>query len=557
MKTVSFKIKIVCIFLLSMFFLIAVRLFWVQIVKYGFYSQEVSKESKRIIKSQPLRGNIYDRNMMPLATSMTAGSCYIDTKKANGLDINLFSKCVNMPPAEIRSKLNKNKNTVLIKRKLLPDEVLKIKSKNFPGVYFTDEQLRYYPENSLASYVVGVTGMDNKGLSGIEYLFDGFLAGKSQKYTVIKDGKGREINLDNNLKDDSRYVVLTIDNHLQYIADAVIKKAYNTKSPKSITCIIQNPSTGEILAMSSYPAFDPNKKIDSEKLKNPAVSDAFEPGSVFKIVPVSAALETHPQIRSEKFFCENGSYKIARNVTIHDHEKYGLLTFEEILAYSSNIGFAKLSKIIGDQDLWQYARYYGYGMKTGIELAGEESGSLNPPAKWSGVSCQMMSFGQGLSATALQIVNSFSAVANGGILMEPKIVKSVIYNDKEIQKLEPVRIRRVVSADTAASIRKMLEAVVDYGTGTQAKIDGVKIAGKTGTAQKYDKHLRRYSDSKYVSLFAGFFPSEKPEITVLVVVDEPRGDYWAASVAVPIFRDISTGIIEYMNIGAQNKLAKK
>ncbi|MFH0948708.1 MAG: penicillin-binding protein 2 [Elusimicrobiota bacterium] len=557
MRIIKYKIIFICFFIVLIFFIIGSRLFWVQIVNYTFFSQKVSEQSKRIKKSQTLRGNIYDRNMMTLATSMAAESCYIETKKAKDLDIELFSKCTGMSPSDIRSKLNNNKISVLIKRKLFPDEVLKIKSKNFPGVYFEKEQLRFYPENSIASYVVGVVGTDNKGLSGIEYLFDDFLTGLSKKYVAIKDGKGREIVIGNDSEDDIRYVVLTIDTRLQHIAESILKKAYETDSAKSLTCIIQNPHTGEILVMASYPSYDPNKKIDQKMLKNIFISDAYEPGSVFKIVPAAAALEKHPGVLSEKFFCENGSYKLAKDIIIHDHEKYGLLSFQEMFAYSSNIGFAKLSRIIGKQDLWQYARSFGFGMNTGIELTGENSGRLEPVSKWSGVSCEMISFGQELSANALQIINSFSIVANGGILMEPKIIKSVFCNNKEIQTFEPVKIRKVISPATADSIRKMMESVVEYGTGVQAKIDGIGIAGKTGTAQKYDKYLKKYSDSKYVSLFAGFFPSEKPEVTVLVVVDEPKGDYWASSVAAPIFRKVSSGMLEYLNIRQKNKLAIK
>ena len=538
MRIIKYKIIFICLFIFFMFFIIGSRLFWVQIINYTFFAKEVSKQSKRVKKSQTLRGNIYDRNMMTLATSMSVESCYIETKKAKDLDVELFSKYTGMLPADIRSKLKQNKNSVLIRWKLLPDEVLKIKSKNFPGVYFEKEQLRFYPENSLASHVVGVVGMDNKGLSGIEYLFNDFLTGLSKKYVAMKDGKGREIILDNDSEDENRYVVLTIDTRLQHIAETVLKKAYKTTNAKSLTCIIQNPYTGEILAMAVYPSFDSNKKIDPKMLKNPAISDAFEPGSVFKIITAAAALEKHPEVLRENFFCENGSYKLAKDIVIHDHEKYGLLSFKEMLAYSSNIGFAKLGRIIGKQDLWQYARSFGFGMNTGIELTGETSGRLEPPSKWSGVSCEIISFGQELSANALQIINSFSTVANGGILMEPKIIKSVFCNNGEIQIFEPVKIRRVISPETADNIRKMLEAVVEYGTGAQAGIVGVKVAGKTGTAQKYDKQLKRYSDSKYVSLFAGFFPSKKPEVTILVIVDEPKGDYWASSIAAPIFKNI-------------------
>ncbi|MFH1540282.1 MAG: penicillin-binding protein 2 [Elusimicrobiota bacterium] len=557
MKIIKSKIVLVCFFIFFTFFIIGLRLFWIQIVNHTFFVQKASRQSKKIKKSQTLRGNIYDRNMIPLATTMVVESCYIEIKKAKGLDIELFSKYINLSPKDIQSKLNQNKISVLIKRKLLLDEVSKIKSKNFPGVYFEKEQLRFYPENSLTGCAVGIVDVDNKGLSGIEYQFNDFLTGLTKKHIVIKDGKGREISLDNDLQDDVRYIVLTIDARLQYIAESVLKEAYKTTYAKSLTCIIQNPYTGEILAMTTYPSFNPNKKNNQKILKNIAISDAFEPGSVFKIVSAAAALEKHPEVINEKFFCENGSYKLASDVVINDHEKYGLLSFQEIFIYSSNIGFVKLSKIIGKQDLWQYARSFGFGITTGIELAGENPGRLNSPNKWSSISCSVISFGQELSANCIQIVNLFSTIANGGTLMEPKIVKSIFCNNEEIQTLEPIKIRKVISPVTANSVRKIMESVVEYGTGVQTKIDGIKIAGKTGTAQKYDKDLKRYSSSKYVSLFGGFFPSEKPKVTILIVVDEPKSNYWASIIAVPIFKKISLGTLEYLNICQTNKSVQK
>ncbi|MEW6556978.1 MAG: penicillin-binding protein 2 [Elusimicrobiota bacterium] len=561
MKAIRNRIVIIFLGILVVFITIGFRLFQIQIVNNNFFSKEVAKQSKKIKKTYPLRGNIYDRRMTVLATSMPVESCYIeiDKSKKEKIDADFILEYCGMSVPEFLSKIqqkNGNKKSVLVKRKLLPEEVFKIKSKNLPGVYFEKEELRFYPENSLANYVVGIAGMDNNGLSGIEYQFNSFLTGESNRYVVQKDGKGREILLDNNrIADENRgYVVLTIDSRFQYVAESILKKAQQTNSAKSLTCIIQNPYTGEILAMATIPAYDPNKKILPKMLKNPAINDAFEPGSVFKIVTTAAAIEKHPEVIKEQFFCENGSYKIAKDVTIHDHEKYGLLSFEEIFAYSSNIGFAKLSREIGKYNLWQYARAFGFGTNTGIELPGETEGRLISPGKWSGVSCEMISFGQEISATALQIVNAYSAIANGGILLEPKIVTSVVKNNKKIQFLEPVKIRRVISPQTASTLKKMLEAVVDYGTGTNARISNLKVAGKTGTAQKYDKQLKKYSHSKYVSLFAGFLPSDVPKVTILVVVDEPKSDYWASSVAAPIFRQIAVGILQYLGIQPEKKL---
>lgn len=557
MKFTNFRITTVFVSICLVFLIIGFRLFQIQILNYNLFARKVFKQSKKVKKYQSLRGNIYDRHKRLLATSMMAESCYVEIKKAKGfMDVDSFAECIGMLPSDILARLNRNKNSVLIKRKLLPEEVLKIKSKNFPGVYFEKEQLRFYPENSLAGYVVGIAGTDNNGLSGIEYLFDNFLAGKSAKYIVTKDGKGREIVFDK-LDDETRSVVLTIDNRIQHAVEQELKRAHANNSARILTCIIQNPGTGEILAMASYPSYDPNKKIDSRMLKNPAISDAFEPGSVFKIVTVAASLEKHPDIINNNFFCENGSFKLAKDVTIHDHEKHGNLSFEEIFTYSSNIGFAKLARICGKQDLWRYARSFGFGMTTGIELIGETNGRLMTPNKWSGVSCEMISFGQEVSATPLQIINAFSAIANGGVLMEPKIVKSVFCNNKPTSVGEPVKIRRVISGKTADTIKNMLEAAVDYGTGKKARINGIRIAGKTGTAQKYDRKLKKYSDTKYVSLFVGFLPVDNPKITILVVINEPKGDYWASSVAAPVFRKIAANILAYLNISPANEIVMK
>src|SRR3989339_330151 len=377
MKIIRFRIITTFVFIFLGFIIISFRLFQIQIVNYSFFSKKVSEQSKRVKRYQDLRGNIYDRNMRPLATSMYVDSCYLETRKAKGnIDVASFSKCLDIPASEIISKINQDNNIVLIKRKLLPEDVLKIKSKNFPGVYFEREQLRYYPENSLANHVIGFVGTDNTGLSGVEYLFNDFLTGKSKKYVITKDGKGREITFNDKLDEETRSIELTIDNRIQHIVERELRKAYSDNSPRVLTTIVQNPQTGEILAMASYPSFDPNEKIDPKMLKNPAISEAYEPGSVFKIVAAAAALEKYPTILNERFFCENGSFKLAKDVTIHDHEKYGILTFEQMLAYSSNIGFAKLAHRIGKNDLWQYSRSFGFGTPTGIELTGEINGRL-------------------------------------------------------------------------------------------------------------------------------------------------------------------------------------
>jgi len=569
MKNFKTKINFISLFVLMCFCSIGVKLFQVQIIRHEFFSRLVSLKVDRVKKSQAMRGIIFDSNKRPLATAMAVESCYAEPKKAkNNINIDSLAKCLDMPADSVAAKISENKKSVLLKKYLYPDDVEKIKTARIPrkklnllqsGIYFEKKQLRRYPEGSLANYVVGIVGADNNGQAGVECTFDKFLTGNSTKYITSIDGKGRET-VTSKMSEEERAVVLTIDSSIQYVVEREIKKAYQDTNANLVTCIVQNPQTGEILAMASYPSFNPNveHKRNPKMFKNPAIGNSYEPGSVYKIVAAATALENNPDVYKEKFYCEQGEYRLSNDVTIHDSEhKYGSLSFEEILAYSSNIGFAKLSKSIGARKLWQYSRAFGFGSKSGIELPGEESGLLKPPEKWSGISTEMISFGQEISVTPLQIVNSYSVIANGGFLMEPRIVKSLLCNGIEQKVYEPVVIRRVISQHTVSKLTEMLEAVVNYGTGDNAKLSGIRVAGKTGTAQKYDSELRRYSAKKYVSSFVGFFPAENPKATVIVLVDEPKGEYYAASVAAPVFKRIAGSILEYLNVHPVTEIASK
>jgi len=569
MKKFKIKVNFISFIILAGFIAIGIRLFQVQIVQHRPYTTDVKNKVDRIVKIQLPRGSILDCKNQPLATSMAIQLCYIEPGKAEKY-INKYAlaKCTKLPVDYINSKFNYRNKHVLLKENILQEEIDKIKTtalmdpkKNSSesGIFFEKGQSRSYPQNALANYVVGTVGSENKGQSGIELLFDSFLTGKLITYTTTIDRKGRAITAPN-IPEEKKSVILTIDSKIQHAVEKEIEKAYLDTKPNLVTCIVQNPQTGEILAMATYPSFDSNikHKRDQKMFKNPAIANTYEPGSVYKIVAAAAALENNPEVYNDKFYCELGKYRLSKDVTIHDAiHQYGLLSFEEIFAYSSNIGFSKLSKKIGSHKLWQYSRLFSFGEKTGIDLPAEEKGTLKPPEKWSGITCQMMSFGQEVSVTPLQIVNAYSAIANGGFLMEPLIVKSMVCNGKEQKVYEPCVIRRVMSQHTVSKMTEMLEAVVNYGTGDRAKIPGIQIAGKTGTAQKYDRKQRHYSEKKYVSSFAGFFPADNPKATVLVMIDEPTGDYWASSVAAPVFKRIASDIIEYLNIQPVTKVASK
>ena len=569
MKKFNIKTNLISFFVLAGFTAIGIRLFQVQIFQHNYYTTVVNNKVDRVVKIQLPRGGILDCKNQTLATTIATESCYIEPVKAKKyLNIGALAKCTNLPVDYIFSKFKYRNKHVLLKENILQEEVDKIKTtalmnpkkkSNESGIFFEKRQLRIYPQKALASYVVGAVGADNKGQSGIELLFDGFLTGKLIAYTTTIDKKGRAITAPN-IPEEEKAIILTIDSKIQYAVEKEIEKAYLDTKPNLITCIVQNPQTGEILAMATYPSFDLNlkHKRDQKMFRNPAIANTYEPGSVYKIVAAAAALENNPEVYNDKFYCELGKYRLSKDVIIHDAiHQYGLLSFEEIFAYSSNIGFAKLAKKIGSRRLWQYSRLFSFGEKTGIALPAEEKGTLNPPTKWSGITCQMMSFGQEVSVTPLQIVNAYSAIANGGFLMEPLIVKSKVCNGKEQKVYEPCVIRRVMSQRTVSKMIQMLEAAVNYGTGDKAKIAGIRIAGKTGTAQKYDRKLKHYSEKKYVSSFVGFFPADNPKATVLILIDEPTGDYWASSVAAPVFKRIASDILEYLNIQPVTEIASK
>lgn len=561
MKYFKTRIITISIFCLIGFFIIGIRLFYIQILKYNYYSEIVSNKTNRYRQFSPLRGTIYDRNLQPLAYSIKVFDCSIEPPRAKGkLKVAAFSKVIGVPASELQKIINSGRRSVHIKSDVYQDVYNKCIAAGFnssTGVFFRHNQKRCYSQGAFAGHLLGIVSRVGKGQSGVEYFWDKHLAGKTIKYRTKIDALGREI-VPNNFKSGSKDIVLTIDSRVQHVVESVLKSAYPGIKAKRIMGVVQDPQTGEILAMAVYPSPNPNKNGDrTDLLKNPIISDALEPGSVLKIVPAATALELQPDVFKKSFYCERGKFQLAGNVTIHDHEKYGWLSFKEMFAYSSNIGFAKLAdEYIPSATLWQFIRNFGFCAKTGINLPGEATGSIKPVASWSGISREMISFGQEISVSPLQIINAYSAIANGGRLLEPRVVKSVISpNGKSTKKFKPVEIRRVISQNTSDKLVEMMEMVVTEGTGQRAAIEGVRIAGKTGTAQKFDLELGRYSKEKYVASFGGFLPADSPKLSILIMVDEPSGDYWASSVAVPIFRDIAARLMVYFNIRSATEIA--
>ncbi|NIM03224.1 hypothetical protein GTN66_03620 [bacterium] len=551
------KTRIISSMLIVIFTLIVleIRLYYIQIVNHHRYRKMADKQSFSVRQADFKRGTIYDRNGNELAIEFEVSSVYaipslISHRKETAKKL---APLLNMSEKAIRKKLHSSNSFVWLKRKIDTEIAEKIDRLHLKGIKFINEGKRFYPENELASQVIGLAGLDNQGLSGIENSFDPTLRRKTKKTVRRKDGFGREV-----IAADSAYqpevsgcgVVTTIDRVIQYIAEVELKKAYNETKAKLATIIVQDSKTGEILALANFPSFNGNSpsREKYKYLKNPAISSIFEPGSTFKPIVAAALLEENIVALEDRFYCEEGVY-LFNGLPIRDHESEDWLTFIQVLEKSSNIGMAKAGQLLGKDKLYEYARDFGFGNFTGIRLPGETPGILKKPKDWSEISLSRLSFGQGIGVTAIQLISAFSSLANGGVLMEPMIVKRIVNpSGKAVKEFRPCPVRRVISYKTAKTLTSILCRIVEHGTGREARIMGYKVAGKTGTAQKFDAATGKYSDTNHIASFIGYLPAEQPKVTILVILDEPQGFYWGGSVAAPVFARVGLRIMRHLGI---------
>lgn len=544
---------IIVFFALALSFIaVGMKLFYLQVWSHDELDRQVNKLTHREKPEMSCRGMILDTNGKILAMSVRSYNMFVDPKRVEDLAaLKSELKKENITLPENFRGLAAKTSFVPLKENLNIEQMQEIESMKLAGVGFIQGLQRNYPEGKMACHVLGVVGKDGKGLEGVELLYNDYLTGKKIRSLKYRDGRGREladkfIDVDNFRGAD---VYLTIDRNLQFIAEQEIEKVWLESKAKKAVVIIQDPNTGELLAVASRPAFDPaNYAAMSNCLKNPAVCDILEPGSTFKLVTAAAALEEKAVNTTETIWCEDGKYTIF-NHTISDHEKRGFLNLSGILAYSSNIGMAKVGQRLGKEKLFGYIRHFGFASPTGVDLPGEARGLLRPPEKWSGLSLPVISFGQEVGTTAIQVINAYSSIINGGYLLEPKIVKCVKNpQGQAIYTSERSVIRKVVTPETAETLKGMLVNVVEKGTGQLAKVQGYSVGGKTGTAQKRDSATGKYSATKYVASFCGAIPMSNPRLTILVILDEPQGDYWAASRAAPIFSKIASRAVRYLQI---------
>jgi len=530
------------------------RLGWLQVVRAADLAALAEKQYSRTVVLQAQRGPIVDRQGAPLATSSPAESLFAEPRAIDhpARVAARLAPLIGVPDRELRGSLTSGKSFVWLRRRLPPATAAAVRALREPGLGFVPEPLRLYPNRELAAHVVGFEGVDG-GLEGIEHALDDVLTGTAGKAVVGRDALGREVVSEAVLQEPApgHGVMLTIDRTIQYLAERELDAAFRRTRARAAMAVVMEPRTGDVLALAVRPTFNPNAFLDvpsREHWRNRAVTDPFEPGSTFKIILAAAALEEGVVRPDDRIWAENGRITIART-TIRDWKKYGWLSFGEVLQNSSNVGSIKVGLALGRERYFRYMTAFGFGAPTGVGLSGESRGLLRHPRRWSGLSLPTMSIGQEVSVTALQMVAAFGAVANGGTLMQPRLVRSLFDAEgRETRRFQPRAVRQVVSPQTARTLTRLMTQVVAEGTGHNAAIPGYDVAGKTGTAQKLDPATRRYSRKPGVLSFVGFAPAEEPRFVMLVMLDEPKNEKWGSEAAAPVFSAIGAEILRYLDV---------
>lgn len=550
------------LFLFLCFSVLLARVFILQIVLGDSMREKAGRQGRVDVELLPWRGTIYDRQFRELALSVSTDSLYLRPGQVRdaGEIIPEVSAVLDIGEEELEEKLTSSSPFVWIRRKVEKHKAEALEM--MPGLGRIEESSRFYPGEMLASHVIGFAGMDNYGLEGIELVYDRYLTGIPGALSSRRDARGRETAALRESRvepDEGHSLVLTVDKLVQLIVEDEIDRVFTSDDDGSgrirvegVSVIVMEPATGRVLALANRPAFSPVEagSFSSASRRNRAVTDVFEPGSGFKVVAAAAALEEGLFSPEDEIFCEDGAYNLAGH-TIRDVSPKGHLTFSEVVQKSSNIGMLKIGRELGNARLYEYVRKFGFGEKTGCDLPGEANGLLRHPRHWSGLSSASISFGYEIGVTAIQMAAAYSAIANGGILMRPSVVEAVVdTGGAAVKEFRPEARRRVVSEETAAALTEMLAAAVRQGTGTRARLPGYSAAGKTGTARKLGED-GKYSRTGYVSSFAGFAPAGRPEITVVVIIDEPdvspRRAY-GGNLAAPLFRSIASRTLRYLEV---------
>ena len=532
---------------------VCLRLVQMQVLHYGDWVQKALRQQSRTITVEPRRGIIYDRNGSELAMSIDVDSIFAVPSEIPEPETTaaILGNVLQLDPQDILARMKASRNFAWVLRKVDGETSRRVRDLNLKGIYFRKEPKRFYPKRELASQALGYVGLDDEGLGGIELEFNDDLLGIPGRELISVDARRKWFGRVERQPEPGQNVVLTIDSTIQYIAEKELAQGIEDTKAIAGTVVVQNPRTGEILALANWPTFNPNvfNQVPKEAMKNRAVSDVYEPGSVFKTVTYSSAIEEHLVKPDDRIDCQNGSINVF-GMQIHDHERLGTITAAEAFAHSSDVAAIKVGMRLGDQRFANYIHAYGFGQTTGIELPGETRGLAKPASRWSKVSIGAISMGQEIGVTPLQVISMVSTIANDGIYTPPRIVAGELPPNAGPKPVvfHPAQQHRVISGETAVTMKKMMEGVVLFGTARRAMLEGYSVAGKTGTAQKVDPKTGTYSKTKYIASFVGFSPVNEPALTILVILDSAEGLHQGGQVCAPVWRRIAQQVLEYMHV---------
>lgn len=558
-KRVGRRIIIIAFFSTLWLAAIVIRLIQLQVFEHPRLRADVLEQNQNEVTIFPQRGTIYDRSGSILARSVPRKSVYYyapsasESKSAKTEKIIKLRSILDLSDYElqrIKTCIDKGDSFIWIKRKIDPAVEKNVEELSLAGIYLTEENKRFYPQGKLAAHLLGRVNIDDVGASGIEGRYNSVLQGKKGKYLILKDAKKRKYRFETREEPASgKDLILTLDETIQYYAEKELEAAVTKTGANWGTVIVSRPSTGEILALANTPVCDLNSPSPNIIDRNKAIHHNFEPGSIFKVVTFAAAIETGKIKLNSAFDCSKGYIQVAGK-TIKDHERFGVLSFPQVLIHSSNVGTIQISQSVGEDEFSRMIRAFGFGQRTGIDLPAEEYGMFRPVENWTRISLASLSIGYEVSATSIQMLQAINIIANKGVATCPYVVKKIMSFPEDAIKRQPKQ-KRVISEKTALLLISMLEKVVEEGTGVPARINGYRIAGKTGTAQKFDPLTRSYSSRLHTSSFFGFVPSDNPLISIVVVLDEPKIRYYGGEVSAPVFKEVASRVLRYLRVPVQ------
>jgi len=534
---------------------IGARLAYLQTSRHEWLARRAQEQQRDKEELGGVRGLILDRRGKELARSVGADSFFASPAEVEDVEATAkdLARALGADADSLADRLKKGREArrsfVWLARKVEGAQGEAVRALNLKGVYSMQEQVRRYPNGPLAAHVLGFVDLDSKGLAGVEQVYNASLKGQEGVRFVDADARRQGFESEGTDPQQGQTVVLTIDQTVQFMVERSLNAAVARSRAKSAAAVVVDPKTGEILALANAPAFDPNaaSAVSAEARRNDALQNIYEPGSTFKVVAYAAALEERLVKPDDRIDCQMGSINVKGRV-VRDHTAYGSLTATEALAKSSNVAAIKLGMRVGDERMYEYIRRFGFGARTGVELPGETAGLLRNVSKWHPSSIGSIAIGQEIGVTPVQMAASYTAIANDGVRVTPHLVKEVRDAAGNVVASARRETHRVVSAETARTLRGMLETVTIKGTAKQARLEGYTAAGKTGTAQKIDPKTRAYSATKHVASFVGFAPVENPAAVIIVMVDEPVGAYHGGDVAAPIFREIADQVLPYLDV---------